>query len=274
MENAGFFDRFRGKKVDDRFQLGDDIQAISGATVSSRAFSKAVREGAHLVGRQHFNLDIKEDSVQWELGANEFILIVFFGVVITSALKKYRKTRLYTLAFGLLFLGFYLNIPISIANFSALFLGYLPSIHSQASLWLLLIGSLVMIIVLRRNLYCSWMCPFGGMQEWLTTIGGLRLHLNKRIVQVGEYLAYSLLWLSFMIMFLTTNPALGAFEPYSTLFHLKGIGTQWYLVSVTVLGSVLIPRFWCRFFCPVGIFFKQVYRWRMYVSTRAFRGAH
>ena len=59
-----------------------------------------------------------------------------------------------------------------------------------------------------------------------------------------------------MIMFLTANPAMGTFEPFAVLFSFKGSGLQWYLVSIAIFGSFLIPRFWCRFFCPVGVALK------------------
>ena len=60
-----------------------------------------------------------------------------------------------------------------------------------------------------------------------------------------------------MITFLTSNPGLGTFEPFATLFSLKGAGIQWYMVSVAIIGSFFIPRFWCRFFCPVGLCLNQ-----------------
>jgi polyferredoxin len=51
---------------------------------------------------------------------------------------------------------------------------------------------------------------------------------------------------------------LGNFEPFATLFSLRGLEVQWYLVTMALLGAFVIPKFWCRFFCPVGGFLKQV----------------
>ncbi|NLJ81320.1 MAG: RnfABCDGE type electron transport complex subunit G [Firmicutes bacterium] len=45
IEEDGFRDQFKGKSVQDPLQLGEDIDSISGATVSSRAVSEAVRSG-------------------------------------------------------------------------------------------------------------------------------------------------------------------------------------------------------------------------------------
>ncbi len=96
------------------------------------------------------------------------------------------------------------------------------------------------------------------MQEFITLIGGVRLRLSKKTLQLAEYSVYFFFWLALMITFITSNPSMGTYEPFATLFSFKGIGVQWYLVSVAVIGSFVIPRFWCRCFCPVGAFLKQV----------------
>lgn len=45
IEEEGFRKQFVGKKVEDPIKLGQDIDSISGATVSSRAVTEAVRQG-------------------------------------------------------------------------------------------------------------------------------------------------------------------------------------------------------------------------------------
>ena len=107
------------------------MDAVGGATISSKAFAQAVRQGAHWAGRHQFNLNIDEVPPQWNFGASEFILIVLYAVVIIGAIKKYSKVRKIVLAFSLVFLGFYLNYPISISNFASLLLGYLPSLYEH-----------------------------------------------------------------------------------------------------------------------------------------------
>ena len=41
---AGFLDQFKGKKVSDRLEAKNDVDAISGATISSRAVCKGVKD--------------------------------------------------------------------------------------------------------------------------------------------------------------------------------------------------------------------------------------
>ena len=155
-----------------------------------------------------------------------------------------------------------------------LLLGYFPSIYEQTFWWMLIVGTLLLTMLYGKNLYCSWMCPFGALQEFITLIGGGRLRLSKRIIKTAEYSVHFFFWLAFMIIFLTRNPAMGTFEPFATLFGFKGIGVQWYLVSVAVIGSFLIPRFWCRFFCPVGAFLKQVLKFQKAIVQKIKMGVN
>jgi polyferredoxin len=36
------------------------------------------------------------------------------------------------------------------------------------------------------------------------------------------------------------------------MFSLEGIGVQWYILPMALIGSFFMSTFWCRFFCPVG----------------------
>jgi uncharacterized protein with FMN-binding domain len=152
-----FFKQFSDLNLSAPFQIGQDVDAVTGATISSRAFTQAVRQAAHWTGRHEYNLKIEKAPKEWQLGANEFILIVLYAVVIISAIKKFSKIRKIVLLFSLGFIGFYLNYPISVSNFSQIFLGYFPSIYEHAFWWLLVMGTLLLTLFYGRNLYCSWM---------------------------------------------------------------------------------------------------------------------
>jgi len=268
LEKRKYFDQYAQKSIQDPFQLHQDIDGISGATVSSRAIAEATQRSTHYWGRNHFKFAIEKTPMQWQIGANEFILIVLYAVIVISAVKKYRKIRYITLAFSIVFLGFYLSAPISISAFGALLMGYVPSISGQFFWWLLVSGAILMAVILGRNLYCTWACPFGGIQEFIHRAGGMSVRVHPAVTRWATKIVYFLFWLAFMVMFLTDNPAIGTFEPFAALFSFKGSSLQWYLVSVTIFGSFIIPRFWCRFFCPVGLVLKKLAKTQKQILKR------
>lgn len=250
--DRGFFDQFLDKKLTDKF-TSDDIDMISSATISSKAFTKAARNGAYEIGNNHFGLNIAPYKEPWQFGQKESILIALYALVLVALFFKFNKARIVILGISIVFLGFSVNRPISISNIGAIFLGFTPSLHEQPFWWLLVVGVLLLTLILGKNFYCFWMCPFGGLQEYITKLGGAKFGPSKKLAKKLMQLVYLLTWFALMVILLTSNPSMGNFEPFAVLFSLKGLGVQWYLVSLTLLAAFFIPRFWCRFFCPVGV---------------------
>lgn len=259
LEN-GFFDQFTGRKVSEPFIVGEDTDAVTGATVSSKAFTAAIRTGSHTVGKKYLQLDIPEKQTHWNFGRNETILLVLYVVVLFGTFKNIPKLRYLTLAVGLVFLGFYLRSPISISHLSAILLGYFKPVKEELFWWLLVAGSLLITFVLGKNLYCHWLCPFGATQELVAKIGGINVRLSKNFVRYTRYLSYFLTWLAFLVIFITQNGPLGSYEPFAALFGHEGIGAQWFLLPMVILGSFVLPKFWCLFFCPVGVVLNLTFK--------------
>lgn len=258
LDQNGFFRQFAGRPVDAALRIGADIDVLSSATISSTGFTKAARLAAHSAAREFFARPVPEEHTVWQIGYAESLLVVLYAVILVCLVKRYQRVRLVVLTLSILLVGLYANRTLSIANIGSLLLGYLPPPREQLFWWLLVVGGLALTLLLGKNFYCSWVCPFGGIQELVARVSGLNIKISAAVETLLRGTVLVLLWFALMVMFLTRNPALGNFEPFATLFSLHGLEMQWYLVTVSLAGAVLIPRFWCRFFCPVGGFFKQV----------------
>lgn len=253
LQRKDFFKQFPGKKVSDPFIPGEHIDTVSQATVSSKAFIQAAREGSHFVGRDIFKLTIPEHIPSWNLGIQEVLLVLLFAGLALSLTAKIRILRYLSMLGAFILVGFLWNGSLSIAHFGTLFLGYLPSMRENLFWWLLVCGAILTAVWLRRNLYCYGLCPFGNLQEFNTKISGINLPLGQSIVKGGKVMSYSLTWLALIIIFLRANPTIGAYEPFATLFGLEGMEIQWFILAIVLFGSFIISRFFCRFFCPVGV---------------------
>ena len=196
--------------------------------------------------------EIPAEEPTLQAGRDELILLLFYGAVITALLLKRVRLRKIASVFGILFLGIHMGQPISISHVGALMLGYLPSIFDQLFWWMLVVGTVSLTLVLGKNFYCYWMCPFGGVQYLASEVLGVRWKTGRRVSGFLKVNALLILCLALAVIFLTRNPAMGSFEPFSALFSLRGLGVQWYLLTLSVVGALFVPRFWCRFFCPVG----------------------
>jgi polyferredoxin len=263
LEKKDFFQQFIGKHIADPLLAERDIDTVSQATVSSKAIAQAVRQGSHTLGREIFNLEITEEKPSWDFGQDEIILLLLIAAALAGLL--YVKARLFRYAIMLIsfiFLGFIQNASLSIAHFGALLLGYFPSLREYSFWWIVLGAAILTPLVLRRNLYCHSLCPFGNLQELNTKISGINLPLGKSLNLAGRYLSYGLTWFALGIILYRTNPALGAYEPFPTFFGLDGIEIQWFVLSSAIFGSFFLGRFFCRFFCPVGVVLNLLVKFR------------
>jgi len=252
MENRGFFSQFLGKHVSAPLLPGRDIDTVTQATVSSQAFAEAIRRGGHRVGREIFGIAIPEETRPWRVGWKEGLPLLLFVLAGVCAKKKLRYGRYLIMGSAMVGLGIVLNASLSIAHFGALLLGYFPRLSDNLFWWLLVGGAGLSVLLLKKNLYCYALCPFGNLQEFNFKLSRINLSLPPGLGRVFRVLPYLLTWAALMVIVLRRNPAAGAFEPFPTLFGLEGLEIQWLVLSSVILGTFFMGRFFCRYFCPVG----------------------
>lgn len=127
------------------------------------------------------------------------------------------------------------------------------------------LGAIIMSLLLKRT-FCSWICPIGTLSEGLAKIGK---KLIGRNFLIPKWLDYGLRSIKYILLsiFITTvlfamsgNDALNfLYTPYNMLADVKmlrffqSLGLIGMTVIVLlVLLSVLFENFWCRYLCPYG----------------------
>ena len=160
----------------------------------------------------------------------------------------------------------------SLGNIAGIFMGYIPSPKQHTMWWIMMVGALGSVIVLGRNIYCHKICPFLVVQDLLQKISGVKLKIKPEIQRKSRSMIYFLSWVALMLIFLSAHPALGSYEPFAMMFSLEGLGIQWYILPAALLGSLFVARFWCRLFCPVGLYLNEIVRLRRAIRERLFGG--
>ncbi|MCG8531950.1 MAG: 4Fe-4S binding protein [Desulfovibrionales bacterium] len=264
-----YTDRFAGIQVPGAKASDFEVDGISGATYSSRGVAKGVGIGGRAVSSTVFGKTIPGVPERFNWGTVDAVVALLMGLMILGSVKKYRKLRWVTLGGGFILLGFYYSIPLSFSHLVSLCLGYFPDIHHSLAWYLLVPGVLLLCLAMGRNLYCYWLCPFGAFQELTAGMGGgkwrCRKSMDKSLGRIKSIVTVVCLVAGVIL----ANPGVVGYEPFSLFFALQGEGIQWYILPVVVFASFFIHRFWCRYFCPVGVvlgvvaaYGRLIRRWR------------
>ncbi|WP_368293026.1 FMN-binding protein [Dehalobacter sp. TBBPA1] len=262
----GYLKQFIGKDITEPLNIEKDIDRVSGATYTSRGIAKAISQGSHAVARTQFKLSVSDEEVAFKFGLKEISVLLLVILMLIGLVLKSKKLRWVTLIGSLIFIGFKFNTPFSLANVAALLMGNFPSIQENLVWYILIIGVPIITFVAGRNLYCFWLCPFGALQEILSKIGGGNFKCsNKKIETNASKIRYVLVYLALLAAILLQSPGFAGYEPYSTLFGLQGFGVAWLILPLVIFPSLLIKRFWCRFFCPGLILNEIILRPRKYI---------
>jgi polyferredoxin len=140
--------------------------------------------------------------------------------------------------------------------------GSLNYVHPAATV--LLVTFVVMSLLMRRS-FCSWVCPVGLISESLARLGQLILGRNLRTPRwldiVLRGLRYLVLGFFLWAIFGMSAEALRQFieSPYNRvadikmyLFFAEATVTTIVVLAGLVIASVIVNGAWCRYLCPYG----------------------
>ncbi len=141
--------------------------------------------------------------------------------------------------------------------------GVFNQVHPSGLIILLMV--LATAVLLKRG-FCSWICPFGLLTEYLTRLHRFIFRKNVKLPAWIDYplrsLKYLLLAFFLWAIILQMNAATleyFIYSPYNMVADIKMLHfftnistfTLWVLIILVGL-SILIRNFWCRYLCPYG----------------------
>ena len=263
VESPEFLRQFVGRKVTDPLRLDEDIDGVTRATVTATAVTEGVRLSAREVGEKVMGLTLPPGrntppAVPWP-SLTALLLLCVLSLATLSG--RGRSLRWVPLVLGLALLGYGQGIYVSTMTAANILLWRWPS-PQEHLFWYALTAFVLVCAISWRNVYCARMCPFGALQELLHLFLPQRLRSTAEEEKSARILRYVFLWLVVMTVFLFGRVEAANYEPFSTAFDFKGGTLRWALLGTVLLFAAVRHRFWCRYFCPTGLWLQLLGRMR------------
>lgn len=186
--------------------------------------------------------------------------------------SKIQFTRIVIqILFFILLPGLYVN---AFAGIKSVYQGFIQANLSLIEDLPTILGalSILPITLILGRFFCGWMCAFGALSDWLYFISNKVFRINFQISERNDkllkYTKYIILLLFFVLIwnvdidFLDSANPWNAFGILASVTELPDISyaMEYFAVGTILLliimaGSMLIERFFCRYFCPLGAVF-------------------
>ena len=255
IEKKGLFLSLMGKSFMDPFEPGEDVDVISGATYSSKAIISCAQKGSMLLARDQLKLEIREiESQDLVVGLPEISLIALFALSLIGIYRlpgRRKAIRWITMLGGMIVLGFWFAVPLTLSRVNVFLLGYFPDWQTQMYWYILLAAFILSIILTRKNVYCHWICPLGGLQECVGAIGGAKPRFSGRFREIMKWVQRGVALLAILLALYFRNPVKLDYEIFGVALSLTGPTYLFILTGVFIMASAFIQRPWCNYLCPI-----------------------
>ncbi len=114
-------------------------------------------------------------------------------------------------------------------------------------------------VIILGKLFCSYICPIGTITEWLGKLGRkwkVQIKVRGIADRILRIFKYALLFITAYFTVTSSELFCKEYDPYYA--SVTGFGHDvvfWYAIIaliITIIGSIIVRQFWCKYFCPLG----------------------
>ncbi len=182
------------------------------------------------------------------------MLMLIFTLVMIAFLRKSSRVRWVALTLTLFYLGFFKAGFLSVSHITSAIRQGPDVFLNNMPLLMLIIFTLVTTLLWGR-IFCSSLCPFGAVQDFLARFSpkSWRITIPQNFHAQAIYIKYAILVLILGLALTQSNlTVFQYFEPFGTLFFFSPSLLLWAILLAILLACVLVERFYCRYVCPLG----------------------
>jgi transcriptional regulator of nitric oxide reductase/ferredoxin len=190
-------------------------------------------------------------NTSWPRVAGMILVLALASVAF--ALKKV-PLRWVSLGVTMTYLGFLTGGFLSVSHItSAIKVG--PSVFLSDIPLLLFAVFTAITTLLWGRVFCGFLCPFGALQDFMEKVVPERFRR-----ELPDWIHDRALWIKYFVLAGLILPVLAGVEtslfqyaePFGTVFFFSASVVLWVIAGGILLGAAIVPRFYCRYLCPLG----------------------
>ena len=185
-------------------------------------------------------------EVAWMLGLLALVTVAFF--------LKRDRLRWVALVATFLYLGWFDGGFLSVSHITAV-ISVGPAVFLEDIPLLLFVVFTVVTTLLVGRVFCGFLCPFGVLQDFLEKVVPRKFKRElPRALHERLYLVKYVCLAAILLPALAGSRAsiFSFFEPFGTVFFLSSSIVLWAIAGGILVASAIVPRFYCRYACPLG----------------------
>lgn len=251
--NAGLLQRWNGMTPQEAIGVQPDV--VSGATMSSSALIQTVQRTLEYI----VSVEPQSKDVQIDYKVIIGLIVIILGIILSLFKLKSKKWRTMQLVLNVVVLGFWCGSFLSLSLFVNWIANGVNLIFAGLTICLLLVA-IIMPLIGRKNIYCTWHCPLGSLQELSGKIVKYKLVISQRNVKRLTKLREGIFMALLFVMWIGLGFDLINYELFSFFLFNQASEIIIVLGFIFIGLSFVIQRPYCRFVCPTGTILKFLER--------------
>jgi NosR/NirI family nitrous oxide reductase transcriptional regulator len=251
----GLLKNLKGSPFSSTFDPSGGIDVVTGATYTSEAIIECARKGSRQVASKELGWEVPDEQPSpFRVGIPEIALLLLYTIALLGVYTQFRYKRILrwaTLFASLVVLGFWFSVPLTLSRINLFLLGYWPDWHDNLYWYILVFGFFLILIVTRKNIYCSWICPLGAIQDGLGLVGKARSRFPDQVNKTAKWIQRGIAWVAIVLALYFRTPVKVNYEIFGVSLSLTGATYLFIMTGVFFIASLFIKRPWCNYLCPI-----------------------
>ena len=251
----GLLKNLKGSPFTTTFDPSGGVDAVTGATYTSDAIIECARRGSRQVASKELGWEVPEELPSpFRVGIPEIALLLLYTIALLGVYTQFRYKKILrwaTLFASLVVLGFWFSVPLTLSRINLFLLGYWPDWHDNLYWYILVFGFFLILIVTRKNIYCSWICPLGAIQDGLGLVGKARPRFPDQVNKTAKWIQRGVAFLAIVLALYFRTPVKVNYEIFGVSLSLTGATYLFIMTGVFFIASLFIKRPWCNYLCPI-----------------------